>query len=178
MYRFDSLGSGGGIVYTAIADEGPSIHPFGTGVQLAQYHRTSGLYTRPGLNHYLYPPRPFPTTKTTMSSYPKSRRSFSARIKLQALHYWATPSIPYEWDPRELRRPTIREVSEFFGGIPVGCISAWRKIEAQIAEAAAKEGTTPAKMDPGKTRRQVTCSRCERQGHNRSNKNCPWLVDE
>lgn len=113
-----------------------------------------------------------------MSSDTKSRRSFSARRKLQVLHYWATPSIPYEWDPKELRRPTIREASEFFGGVPVGCISAWRGIEAQIAKAADKEGKVPAKMGPVETRRQVTCSRCKRQGHNRSNKNCPWRVDE
>ncbi|KAL0632151.1 hypothetical protein Q9L58_008985 [Maublancomyces gigas] len=77
-------------------------------------------------------PRP-----TTSRPQPKSRRSFPAWKKLQVLNYWATPSIPYEWNPDELRCPTIREVSEYFGGIPVGCISVWRRMEEEIVNSAA-----------------------------------------
>lgn len=67
----------------------------------------------------------------------KARRSFNTRRKLQVLSFWATPSIPYEWDPNELWCPTIREVSEHFGGIPLGSISGWRDMEKELLECAA-----------------------------------------
>lgn len=62
----------------------------------------------------------------------KARRSYTSKKKVEVLSYWATPSIPEEYNPTTKRVPSLLEVSVYFGGIPPSCISSWRRDETQI----------------------------------------------
>lgn len=77
----------------------------------------------------------------------KARRSYTSRMKIEVLSYWATPSIPEEGDPTGKRKrvPTVLEVSTYFGGIPGASISRWRRDEKEILKTRRNEGRRVAK---------------------------------
>ena len=77
------------------------------------------------------------------------RRSYTNKKKIQVLSFWATPSIPAEWDPEEeeLRCPYIAEVSAYFAGISKSCISSWRRDEELILQGNAQLGRRNKECD-------------------------------